>query len=42
MENENEVIYPAAGPSIAYAIGFWAVYVAIVFTVLGIFFRIPF
>ncbi len=42
MENENEVIYPAAGPSIGFAIGFWVVYVIILFAVLGIFFRIPF
>lgn len=47
MENENvqndgEVIYPSAGASLGFAIGFWIVYIIIVFSVLGIFFRIPF
>jgi len=42
MENENEVKYPSAGKSAGFAIGFWIVYVLILFGVLTIFFTIPF
>lgn len=42
MENENEIIYPSTGGSLGFAIGFWIVYVAIVFAVLSVFFVIPF
>ncbi len=42
MENNNEVNYPSAGASVSFAIGFWIIYVVIVFSVLGIFFQFPF
>lgn len=42
IQNNEEFKQASLGPSIAYGIGFWLVYVAIVFTVLGVFFRIPF
>ncbi len=42
VNDENEVIYPSAGASFAFGIGFWLAYVAIVFIVLAVFFRIPF
>lgn len=42
MENTEEFKQASIGPSVAFGIGFWVVYVVIVFTVLGVFFRIPF
>lgn len=42
MEKPEEFEQAKIGPSIAFGIGFWIVYVTIVFTVLGVFFRIPF
>lgn len=42
MENENEVKYPSTGASMSFALGFLICYVIIVFSVLGIFFKIPF
>jgi len=42
MNNENEVNYPSTGASAGFALGFLIFYVIIVFSVLGIFFRIPF
>jgi hypothetical protein len=41
-QNENEVKYPSVGASFAFGLGFLVMYVVIVFTVLGVFFRIPF
>lgn len=42
MKNENELEYPSTGSSAGFAIGFWLFYVIVVFSILGIFFRIPF
>lgn len=42
MEDENEVIYPGTGKSVSFALGFFIVYVIIVFAVLEIFFGAPF
>ncbi len=42
MNNDNEVIYPSTGASAGFAVGFLIFYIVVVFSVLGIFFRIPF
>jgi hypothetical protein len=40
--NENELNYPSTAGSVGFGIGFLVVYIIIVFTVLGVFFTIPF
>lgn len=42
MNNENEVNYPSTGASMGFALGFLIFYIVVVFSVLGLFFRIPF
>jgi hypothetical protein len=39
---EEQLEKPSTGKSIGFALCFWAVYVAIVFTVLIVFFKLPF
>jgi hypothetical protein len=40
--NEEKIEQPSTGRSVGFAIGFWLVYVLIVFAVLIIFFELPF
>ncbi|HRE11616.1 MAG TPA: hypothetical protein PK605_10310 [Ignavibacteria bacterium] len=42
MKNENEVNYPSTGASTGFALGFLIFYIVVVFSVLGLFFKIPF
>ncbi len=42
MENENIVSYPSTGASAGFAIGFLVFYIVVVFSVLGLFFKLPF
>jgi hypothetical protein len=42
MAFENELNYPSTVKSAGFALTFFAIYVLIVFAVLGLFFRIPF
>ncbi|MEO8514815.1 MAG: hypothetical protein ABI543_14755 [Ignavibacteria bacterium] len=42
MENDNSVNYPSTGSSLGFALGFWIFYVAVVFAVLLLFFKLPF
>jgi len=40
--DDTSQLRPGTAPSAFFALGFWAVYVGIVFLVLEIFFRLPF
>ncbi len=42
MENENDVNSPSTGASVGFSLGFLIFYVAVVFAVLAIFFKLPF
>lgn len=42
MENENNVNYPSTGASAGFAIGFLVFYIVVVFSMLGLFFKMPF
>ncbi len=42
MKNNEQLDYPSTGASAGFAIGFWIFYVVMVFTILGLFFKIPF